>query len=226
MRRVYPPGVLRDVRRLFLLALRPAQLRDLGLQFVAGFEHQAQTFVFGERAVVGFEDTGFGGWVAAGSMAPVKEDGEPFVFHPGELQDRVQVGGYGLDARSSGYRRVEQLPAEMTEARHPQHVSRDLESQHPVVRQYFQAIPPDAVRGAEDNGRRSQRYLGVVAVHAAQLQRSQAVEAHRIPGRSEQIPARLGEVASLYAGPVHSAEPGLVAVELLADQVFSVFGVG
>src|SRR5215204_3800924 len=111
MRRVYPPGGLRDVRRLFLLALRPAQLRDLGLQLVAGFDHQAQTFVFGERSVIGFEDTGLCGWVAAGSMAVVKEDGEPFVLHPGELQDRVQVGGYGLVARSSGNRRVEQLIA-------------------------------------------------------------------------------------------------------------------
>src|SRR5215210_6854433 len=151
MWRVYPrgdQGELRGVRRLFVPALRLTELRDLGLQLVAGFEHQAQTFVFGEMSVVGFEDTGLGGRVAAGSTAVAKEDGEPFVLHPGELQNRVQVGGYGLVARSSGNRRVEQLLAEMTEARHPQHISRDLESQHPVVRQYFQAIPPDAVRGA------------------------------------------------------------------------------
>ncbi len=66
MRRVYPrgdQGELRDVRRLFLLAMRSAEVRDLGLQLVAGLEHQAQTFVFGEMSVVGFEDTGLGGWV-------------------------------------------------------------------------------------------------------------------------------------------------------------------
>src|ERR687898_3107278 len=136
MQRVYPredQGELRDVRRLFLLALRQAQVRDLGLQLVACFEHQAQTFVFGEMSVVGFEDTGLGGWVGAGHTAVVKEDGEFFVLPPGELQDRVQVGGYGLVICSSGNSRVEQLPAEMTEARHPEHVSRDLESQHPFV---------------------------------------------------------------------------------------------
>ena len=55
----------------------------------------------------------------AGRTAVVEEDGEPFVFYPGELQDRVQVSGYGLVARSSGYRRVEQLAAETAEARHP-----------------------------------------------------------------------------------------------------------
>src|ERR671921_333887 len=211
MQRVYPredQGELRDVRRLFLLALGQAQVQDLGLQLVACFEHQAQTFVFGEMSVVGFEDTGLGGWVISGRTAVVKEDGEPFVLYAGELQDRVQVGGYGLVARSSGNRRVEQLPTEMTEARHPQHVSRKLEIKPPVVRQYFEAIPPDAVRGAEDHGRRGQRYLGVVAVHAAQLQRSLAVEAHRVPGRSEKVPARLGEVAPLHAGPVHGAKPG------------------
>src|SRR5687767_3600255 len=113
MRRVYPRGdqeELRDVRRLFVPALRSAEVRDLGFQFVAGFEHQAQTFVFGEMSVVGFDDTGLGGWVAARSTAVVKVDGEPFVFYSGELQDRVQVGGHGLVARSCGYRRVEQLP--------------------------------------------------------------------------------------------------------------------
>src|SRR5918998_834462 len=177
-------------------------------------------------SVVGFDDSGLGGWVMAGRTAVVEEVGEPFVFYPGELQDRVQVSGYGLVDLSCGYRRVEQIPAEMTEARHPQHVSCDLESQHPVVWHYFEAIPPDAVRGAEDDGRRRQRNLGVVAVHAAQLQRSLTVEAHGVPGRPEQVPARLGEVSSVYAGPVHSAEPGLVAVELLVDQVFGVFGVG
>src|SRR5688572_2648632 len=120
MWRVYPrvdQGGLRYVRPLFLLALRPAEARDLDLQLVAGLEHQTQTFVFGEMPVVGFEDTGLGGWVAARSTAVVKEDGQSFVLHPGELQDRVSVGGYGLIAHSSGNRRVEQLPAEMTEAR-------------------------------------------------------------------------------------------------------------
>src|SRR5918995_758914 len=136
MRRVYPwedQGELRDVCRLFLLVMRSAELRDLGLQLVAGLEHKTQTFVFGEMPIVGFEDTGLGGWVAARSAAVVREDGEPFVLHPGEVQDRVHVGGYGLVGRSAGYRRVEQLPAEMTEAGYPEHVSRDLESQHPVV---------------------------------------------------------------------------------------------
>src|ERR671911_476012 len=136
MRRVYPrgdQGGLRGVRRLFVPALRSAELRDLGLQLVAGFEHQAQTFVFGEMSVVGFEDTGLGGWVGAGHTAGGKEDGELFVLHPRELQDRVQVGGNGIVISSSGNSRVEQLPAEMTEARHPEHVSRDLESQHPFV---------------------------------------------------------------------------------------------
>src|ERR687898_3566222 len=102
MRRVYPrgdQGELRDVRRLFVSALRSAEVRDLGLQLVAGFQHQAQTFVFGEMSVVGFEDTCLRGWVASGSTAVVKEDGEPFVLHTGELQDRVQVGGYCLVAR-------------------------------------------------------------------------------------------------------------------------------
>src|SRR5919112_1235670 len=96
MRRVYPRGELRDVCRLFLLAMRSTELRDLGLQLVAGFEHQAQTSVFGEMSVIGFDDTGFGGRVMAGSTAVAKEDTEPFVFYPGELQDRVQIGGYGL----------------------------------------------------------------------------------------------------------------------------------
>src|SRR5215217_2325989 len=133
MRRVYPRGELRDVRRLFVPALRSAEVRDLGLQLVAGFEHQAQTFVFGEMSFVSLEDTGLRGWVTVGSTAVVKEDGEPFVLHTGELQDRVQVGSYGLVVRSSAYRRVEPFPATLTEARHPEHVSRELESQHPFA---------------------------------------------------------------------------------------------
>jgi hypothetical protein len=75
MQRVYPredQGELRDVRRLFLLALGQAQVRDLDLQLVACFEHQAQTFVFREMSVVGFEDTGLGGWVISGRTAVVK----------------------------------------------------------------------------------------------------------------------------------------------------------
>src|SRR5215208_456245 len=78
MRRVYPrgdQGELRDVRRLLFLALRPAEVRDLGLHLVAGLEHQTQTFVFGEMPIVGFEDTRLGGWVVAGRTAVVKEHG-------------------------------------------------------------------------------------------------------------------------------------------------------
>src|SRR5215207_9574303 len=90
--------------------------RGLILQLVAGFEHQAQAVLFREIPVVIFEDLGLGGRVDARGQPVPAEAGEAFVFGPGELQDRVEVGGYGRVFYTSCDRRAEQFSAQMAEA--------------------------------------------------------------------------------------------------------------
>src|SRR3954447_7597753 len=175
---------LRDVGSLFFLVLGPAEARDLGLQFAARPEHQSEPLGFGQMAaVVVLQDASLGGRVDAGSTAVATEFGEPLVFS-GEVEDRVQVGCDGLVARSSGDGGVEQFPVQTVEVRHPQHVSPDLESARALVGYDFEASASYTLGDAEDHGGGRQGYLGKVAVHAAQLQRSLAVEPDRVPGGS------------------------------------------
>src|SRR5215203_909272 len=176
-------------------------------------------------ATVVFEDSAFGGRIDAGGEALATEFGQPFVFS-GEIEDRVHVGGHGLVLHSSGNGRVEQFPVQKIEVRYPEHAARDLKGTYPFVGYYFEALAPYVFGGAEDYGGGREGYFGMVAVHAAQLQRPLAVETHGVPRRPEQVAAGFGEVASLDAGPVHGGEPGLIAVELLPDELFRVFGVG
>src|SRR5215207_8717371 len=114
----------------------------------------------------------------------------------------------------------------MSEVRHEEFVPGNLEDTEVFLWEDREAFPANLVGGGTYQRADSQHRPRVVAVYVPQLDRPSRVEAHGVPGRLEQTAPCLEEEPAFHPRPVECREPGVVAGELLLDQLLDAAGVG